>query len=572
MSLPPFPSAFHAWLQRIIPLTLHGLTLVDCLQDILKSLVDFTGCDEIEIHVQKGDVCYHGTIRTDSSSPRVERIGLKPGMNGLSGIFTEGLSLEHSLPFLSININPSYPARIAPGGSLWSGNARTVPSQAKGSARFPRQPAAAGRNTMANPASASTFPSWAVIPLHTPTGKIGLLLLKSSRGNFFDEERIELYESVAPILVLAIMSQSSQADLNERVKELTCLYNLMQWAARPGVTMEEICQGLIAFLPSAWQYPEITAARLVLDGKTYASANYRPCAFHQTAEIVIQGKRRGELEVTYLDVRPDLDEGPFLKEERNLLNALARQISLILQRQQADEEKTLLSEQLRHADRLATIGQLAAGVAHELNEPLGAILGFAQLALKQPGLPGPTAQDLHKIVKMSLHAREIIKKLMLFARQTPPRKTSVNLNAVVEEALSLLQARLSQNNIALVRRFSPMLPELTVDPSQMQQVLVNLIVNAVQAMPQGGTITLATQVEGNHLSLVVEDTGTGMDEEIQKQLFVPFFTTKNFQEGTGLGLPVVHGIVAAHGGTIQVQSAPGQGARFEIRLPVSKVD
>jgi signal transduction histidine kinase len=170
-------------------------------------------------------------------------------------------------------------------------------------------------------------------------------------------------------------------------------------------------------------------------------------------------------------------------------------------------------------------------------------------------------------VSASLHAREIIRKLLLFARQTPTLKGRVDLNTVINEALGLFEHRLKKEAIELVRALSADLPELTADPGQMVQVLVNLVVNAIQAMPQGGTLVVETCERNGHVVCVVQDTGVGMAEEVLDRIFVPFFTTKDVNEGTGLGLPVVHGIVTSHGGTINVESKPGQGTRFEIRLP-----
>jgi signal transduction histidine kinase len=369
---------------------------------------------------------------------------------------------------------------------------------------------------------------------------------------------------------LALVGQSAHAALHERVKELSCLYDLAQLSEHPDMTVEAILGEIVKILPAAWQYPEIAAARIVMDGCAYETAGFREGAHRQSAKIQIASQCRGSIDVFYFEACPEIDEGPFLKEERNLIDAVARQIAMIVERRRAAEEKLRLQDQLRHADRLATIGQLAAGVAHELNEPLGTILAFAQLAEKQPDVPRQAARDLGKIVKASLHAREIIKKLMLFARQMPPQKKLVDLNGVIEDGLYFLESRCAKSGIEVRRRLSPRIPPIIADPSQLNQVLVNLLVNAIQAMPQGGTLKIATRCSGQSAVLVVEDDGIGMSEEVQTKIFVPFFTTKDVHEGTGLGLPVVHGIVTAHGGTISVKSAPGRGARFEVSLPFEK--
>jgi signal transduction histidine kinase len=244
-------------------------------------------------------------------------------------------------------------------------------------------------------------------------------------------------------------------------------------------------------------------------------------------------------------------------------------VALVVEGRQAEDQRQRLQEQLYHADRLATLGKLTAGFAHELNEPLGSILGFAQLARDAAGLPPQVGSDLDKILKASLHAREIIKKLMFFGRQTPPGMVAVDLNETVREGLSFIEPRITSQRIRVIQQLDPNLPRVIADRGQILQVLVNLTVNATQAMPEGGTLTLTTRSEADKVLLGVEDTGVGMSEEILRQIFVPFFTTKDVGQGTGLGLSVVHGIVSAHGGAITVTSEPGQGSRFEVRLPAA---
>ncbi len=364
------------------------------------------------------------------------------------------------------------------------------------------------------------------------------------------------------------LSYSAKAALTERVKELTCLYGMAQIASQPDMSLEEIIQGIVELLPPAWQYPEIAFARIILDGISYTTQGFCECRQKQTAKIIAEGMPRGIVELVYVEEKPDLDEGPFLKEERNLINAVARQVALVIERKQAEKDKLKLHNQLLHADRLATIGMLAAGVAHELNEPLGNILGFAQLAKKCPGLPDSAEQDIGKIETASLHAREIIQKLLVFARQAPPHKTHVNLNQAVQDGLYFFEARCAKEGIELIRLLSPDLPEITADPGQLNQLLVNLVVNALQSMPGTGKITVQTRFSDHNVYLIVKDTGTGMSKEVLDKIFVPFFTTKDIGHGTGLGLPVVYGIVTAHNGTIDVKSEPGGGTRFEIQLPV----
>jgi signal transduction histidine kinase len=413
-----------------------------------------------------------------------------------------------------------------------------------------------------------SYRSLALIRFAVDDKTVGLLQLKSKRRNHFTKDEIELYEGLARTLGLAVANRRAQWALRERVKELTCLYGIARVAQRPGLSLKESLQGIAELLPPAWQYPEIASARILLEGRSYCTSGFQEGRHRQTADITVSGVRRGVVEVIYAQDKPEFAEGPFLKEEQSLIDTVAREVALILERREAEDYQSKLQDQLRHADRLATIGQLAAGVAHELNEPLGNILGFAQLAKKGPRLPKRAAEDMEKIVAASLHAREVIHKLLIFARQMPPRKTQVNLNQIVEEGVYFLESRCAKGGIELIRSLSPNLPEISADPSQLHQVLVNLVVNAVQAMPEGGRLTIETLARPGHVSLIVEDTGIGMSEEVRKKIFIPFFTTKDVDQGTGLGLAVVHGIVTTHRGSIQVESEVGRGTRFEIQLPL----
>ena len=390
-------------------------------------------------------------------------------------------------------------------------------------------------------------------------------------GPFLKEERT-LIEAVAEMVGMFVARRRSRWALGERIKELTCLFGIAKVAQRPGVSEEDLLQDIVDLLPPAWQHPETTSARIMLDGRTHATGGFQTGTQFQSAAIVVGGRARGTVEVFYTKEMPAADEGPFLKEERSLIDEVARQVGLIIEQREAERERSRLQDQLRHADRLATIGQMAAGAAHELNEPLGSVLGFAELLRNAPSLPPQAEEDAGKIIQAALHAREVVRKLLLFSRQVPALKSVVSLNALVQEGLYFLESRCVREGIHLVRNLAPDLPDIAADRQQIHQVLVNLVVNAIQAMPAGGTLTITTRLEGGQVLLSVEDSGTGMTEEVVKKVFVPFFTTKEVGQGTGLGLSVVHGIVASHGGSVDVRSEVGKGSRFEVRLPVDSPD
>lgn len=364
------------------------------------------------------------------------------------------------------------------------------------------------------------------------------------------------------------INHSDQFALRERVKELTCLYGIAQLAARSRTSIEDILQSIANLLPPAWLYPEIAIGCINFDKFIYATGDCQKGIQKISSDIIISGVKRGAVEVVYTEEKSKLDEGPFLKEERSLIDTVAREISIIIERLQTEADNLKLQEQIRHSDRLATIGQLSAGVAHELNEPLSNILGFAQLAKKVSGLPKSVEQDIEKIVNASLYAREIVKKLLMFSRQMPTRKSSVNLNKVVQDGLYFLKSRCEKEGIELIRLLAPDIPDIYADQAQLHQVLVNLVVNAIQAMPKGGKLMIKTLVSGEYILLIVEDTGIGMSRDIIKKIFIPFFTTKDVGQGTGLGLSLAHGIVTAHGGSINVESKVGAGSCFEVKLPI----
>ena len=305
-----------------------------------------------------------------------------------------------------------------------------------------------------------------------------------------------------------------------------------------------------------------------MDGVDYATRGLSTGLQRLQADMSVRGTTRGLVEVEYTEPRPTLDEGPFLRDERRFIDAVASQVASVFARRQAEEERQRFEEQLRHADRLATIGQLAAGVAHELNEPLSSVLGFAQLARKAPGLPKPASDDIDKTVTAALHARDVISKLMLFARQRMPAQGQVQLNELVENGILLLESRCARADIHLERRLDPTLPAIAADSGQLFQVLVSLVINALQATPASGTITISTERSGDFVVLAVADTGSGMTPDVLRQVFIPFFTIKPTGEGTGLGLSVVHGVVTAHGGRVEAESEPRKGSRFHVFLPI----
>ncbi len=409
-----------------------------------------------------------------------------------------------------------------------------------------------------------------LIPAGRATAGVVALSFTPGRRADADNSARELLSRLGSVIARSLSHNLSRFELRERVKELTCMYNIANLAVSAPQPLEGFLQQAVELLPAAYLYPEITAARIALDGKSYATHGFEESSRCQRADIQVGGRTRGRVEVVCREPRPELDEGPFLSEERRLLDSVAREIAIIVERRQAEVEQARLQEQLRHADRLATIGKLAAGVAHELNEPLTGILGFAELLKEIPGMPPQASSDLARIESAALHAREVVRKLLLFARQISPKQRQVAVNPLIQEVVAFFDSRLSQRGIKVRTRLEKALPEIPADESQIRQIIMNLTINAIHAMDRGGRLTIATRSRGGELVLSVRDTGTGIPEDIRDKIFLPFFTTRDVDMGTGLGLSVVHGIVTSHRGRITVASAAGRGAEFRVYLPLKQ--
>lgn len=360
--------------------------------------------------------------------------------------------------------------------------------------------------------------------------------------------------------------------LRERVKELKCLYDLSKIALKAGNDVSVILNKTLEILPDAMQFPNLAEVSITYGKLNYTTKEFSTCKHHISSSIGIGNKKVGALKVGYRAVsKKAATRNLFLTEEKNLIKIVARELSLFIKRAAVEENNKKLEMQLQHSERLAFVGELSAGIAHELNEPLGRILGFAQLVKKNGSLTEQQDTDIDRIIKASLYTREIIKKLMLFSRQMPRQINAVNLNTIVQSILYFIDIRFQSRGIKIVERLDQHLPVIEADSVQISQVLVNLITNAIHAMAGGGKITIATKRKQNQVSLVVSDTGSGMSNEVKEKIFEPFYTTKPVGQGTGLGLSVVQGIVEEHKGKILVSSSPGKGSRFEIVLPLRQI-
>jgi two-component system NtrC family sensor kinase len=234
------------------------------------------------------------------------------------------------------------------------------------------------------------------------------------------------------------------------------------------------------------------------------------------------------------------------------------------------EKSTEMQSHLIQSEKLASLGKLAAGIAHEINNPLGGILIYSHLLLEDTPKNSPHYENLKKIVRETTRCKDIVKGLLEFARPKEPETSHININEILESSLAIMERQALFQNITIKKKYASDLPKIVADSAQLQQVFMNIILNAAEAMDGNGALTLITSLDGQGSTIEVKftDTGHGIKEEDKKRLFEPFFSTKEVGKGTGLGLAISYSIIQKHQGTIEVESQVGKGSTFTVKLPV----
>jgi len=527
-------------------------------------------------------------------------------------------------------------------------------------------------------------------------------------------------------------------DLAERVKELNYYHEISTLIEKKDISFDKLLQGIVDLIPPAWQYPEITCSRLIINEQEYKTENLQKTKWCQHSDIFVLGEHLGVLEVFYLEKKLTLDEGPFLKEERNLINAIAERLGRIterkqnerdtqvimestvgkigqnlfdfivvklcewlrcdcaiigeiisdgtvkaramvldgnpvsdytynlkgspcaettrkcyciysenvsnlfpddpdliemdaegyvgislkgkngkaigilcgisrkklyltkqtqnvmkiigtristeLERIQIESEKTVLEAHIQQSQKMESIGTLAGGIAHDFNNILFPIVGHTEMLLLDAPEDNPFRESLNQIYTGALRASELVKQILTFSRQESGELKLMKMQPIIKEALKLIRSTIP-TTIEIKQDISPACGVIKTDPTKIHQIVMNLATNAYHAMEDtGGELKVSlNEVElgtrdlinpdmapGQYACLTVADTGAGMDKELTEKIFDPFFTTKEKGKGTGMGLSVVHGIVKAMEGAIQVYSEPGKGTEFHVYLPVVK--
>ncbi|MBA6152520.1 sensor histidine kinase [Gelidibacter maritimus] len=359
---------------------------------------------------------------------------------------------------------------------------------------------------------------------------------------------------------------STEDKLRERIKELTCLYNVSSYIANSNLyDLEPTFKAITVSLKEAILYSNEAFVEMKLgDSIVHSGEKSKEHVFILTA-IKAFNLPYGSIKIGY--PKSKYNQNVFLEEEKQLVRTLAIEIGNLIERKQIIDKEELTKRQMERADRLSILGEITAGIAHELNTPLASILGFSELLKERFVDDAEALEDLDKIMNSAIFSREVVKKLMFFSCVMPQQMELVNINPIITDAINLLKPSFVKKELICHLNFSDDEINLRVDAIQLTQVIFNLVINAIYFSPQNGQITIDVDNEEREMVLTIKDEGTGISKEISEYIFNPFYTTKPVGEGSGLGLSVVHGIIKSHKGTIKHTANRPKGTIFTLTFP-----
>ncbi len=353
-------------------------------------------------------------------------------------------------------------------------------------------------------------------------------------------------------------------DLRERIKELNCFYGLSKLVEQYDISLDPIFQGMTELIRKGWQYPDVTCARIVIadSNEEFKTENFKQTQWKQSARIKVFHTEAGVVEVYYLEEKPEIDEGPFLKEERNLIEAIAERLGRII-------ERTRTKDALRESEKLAVIGKLAARVAHEINNPLAAIKGSFRLIRS-------TIPEGHKHYRfIGLIEKEIDRIAQIICQMYGLYRTKQEIvlkppDECICEVISLLKGSCEKQNVTIEFDKKDYADGVKLPDGMFKQILYNLIQNAIDVSPPGQSVRITSTIADDTLTVTVSDRGSGILEELRPRIFEPFFSTKNEQEksGLGMGLSVSKNMVETMDGHLDFESKVGYGTTFRLNIPI----
>jgi len=361
---------------------------------------------------------------------------------------------------------------------------------------------------------------------------------------------------------------TAELALKERIKELTCLYEVSSIIVQASSELlEDTLTAIAGSLKNAFKFSEFTEIVIQTPLRAVNTTINFEHKVEISSPILCFNKANGSIHA-YLP-KDKFSKKDFLFEEQQLLDSVALKIGNLLERLELKKNETSLKRQMERADRLGILGEITAGIAHELNTPLANILGFAELLKDDLKNDVKAMADVEKIIQNAIFSREVVKKLMFFACEMPQEMQKVNIVPSIKNAINLLDASFRKEEVKYLIKIEEEELWLRADTIQLTQIIFNLIINAIYFSPKGGLVTIETFQNKTHIILKIVDEGTGLSEASLEKVFQPFYTTKATGEGSGLGLSVVHGIIMSHGGTIEVENNQHKGATFTVKLPKS---
>lgn len=360
--------------------------------------------------------------------------------------------------------------------------------------------------------------------------------------------------------------QETEEKLKERIKELTCLYEISKTISQSHSIEKKVLKKIILSIKNAWKFNNDAIVELHIAGYYLTTSKVPRKTVFQICTINTAYSNSEYIKVHYPQEKYTQDE--FLEDEQKLLNTAAVEIGNYIEKFQILERKQSLRRTIERMDRLSTLGEMTAGIAHELNNPLGNILGYAEL-IKLSNNDPEIDSDISTIIKSTIYTREVVKKLMFFASEMPHQAKLEEIKPIATFALSFLKQNFQKKDIKSELIIKDDYLTAKVDSVQITQVFFNLLINAIYASPPKSIIKTIIDNDSDYLYIIVQDEGHGIADEIKDKIFEPFFTTKKINTGSGLGLSVVHGIVKSHNGEITVTDNLPQGAVFTIKIPIS---
>jgi signal transduction histidine kinase len=390
-----------------------------------------------------------------------------------------------------------------------------------------------------------------------------------------------MYSQSDSINLKKINRHDLASNLTERVKELNCLYTISRLFENRMLAINDILQGVIDSVPAAWQYPEITCACIKVKNRVFLTQRFKETQWKQSQNIMVNGKRYGSIEVYYTEEKPVLYEGPFLKEERNLLYVIAERLGHIIENKIAEsnikylyQREKDLREKLQSEMRVRV--DFTRKLIHELKTPLTSLIATSQLLYDET--QGDKTGKLAKYIWDSANnLNHRIDELQDVVRgETGILKLTLmplDIKQLLESLVDENQALARQNGISIELRVEDKIPKLNADPDRLRQVVLNLVNNAIKYAREGKRIVIGAARKGDAVQVEVRDFGPGINESKQTEIFEPGYQQSHSEErsgGLGIGLALCRTLVELHGGRISVRSKVGCGSRFIFTLPLTK--